>query len=310
LKEKEPKVAVVIVNWNQRELLLEAVGSCMSSHWSNLLMIVVDNGSRDGSAKAVTEAFPDTVMVQNEFNEGFAVGSNQGIKHAREAGVEYILFLNNDATLEPDAIGKMVELMEKNTMVGAVAPYIFYYDRRDIIWYGGGIVQFWRGRIAHRFLRQIFHEDEHQPSPTRYLTGCVFMVRVEALKSVGFFDTTMGLYSEDVDFCLRLRYSGWRLWVTPDAKAYHRISVTAGGELSPFKAFHRGRSNAMLTRRWANIWEWPTIIIGGILGGLFITLKLMIGGKLSTLLALWYGVINGLVGGGIPGRYSFRKGPG
>ncbi len=298
------KVAAVVVNWNRCELLLEAVGSLAASNWPNLRVIVVDNGSTDGSAEAIAERYPDAVVLRNCSNLGFAVGSGQGLDEALKDGGDYIFFLNNDATVEPDAVLELVGLFESHPRAGAAAPYILYHNRRDRIWYGGGIVALWRGWIGHRHLRHRFRQDKHQPALTGYITGCAFMARAGALKEVGGFDTGYGLYSEDVDLSLRLQRAGWELWVTPKAVTYHRVSVTAGGELSPFKAFHRGRSNALLVRRYTPVWAWPTLIIGGVIGGIALTVRLLPAGRIGTACALWQGIISGLAGGRIPDRYS------
>jgi len=297
---------VVIVNWNRRELMLEAVASCFNSDWTNLDVILVDNGSSDRSVEAVRAMFPEAVLIVNEHNLGFARGSNQGFKRAVADGADYVLFLNNDATLDSNAVRAMVQHLETHPKAGAVAPYIFYHDRRDVIWYGGGIVTFWRGRIAHRHLRRKFVPAEHRPTETGYLTGCAFMARVVALEPIGGFDTALGLYSEDVDLSLKLRREGWQLWVTPEARAYHRVSASTGGEMSPFKAFHRGRSNALLVKRWAKWWEYPTLTAGGLLGVKLVSLRLLLKGRPRTVRALWRGITNGLFNRRIPAIYRLK----
>ena len=307
MAKAEPKVAVVIVNWNRRDLLLEAVGSCFASGWQNLNVIIVDNGSQDGSVDAVKEAYPQTEIITNKENLGFAVGSNQGIEKALIERADYILFLNNDATLEKSLISNLVALLEGKPEAGAAAPFIFYHDKPDTIWYGGGIVAFWRGLIAHCNIRRKFDNVKHKAATTDYLTGCTFMVKAEILKQVGGFDTTLGMYSEDVDLSLRLRRKGYKLYVTPDARAYHRVSASAGGELSPFKAFHRGRSNALLVKRWARWWEYPTLILSGFFGIVIIGLKLLFSGKFPTAAALIRGISNGLLGLRVPPHYRLKQ---
>src|SRR4030042_4911243 len=125
MRSAELKVAVVIVNWNRRDLLLESVGSCFASGWDNLITMVVDNGSTDGSIQAVKEAYPQTEIIANDTNLGFAAGSNQGIDKALAGGAHYILFLNNDAKLEKDAISHLVDLLERKPKAGEAAPIIF-----------------------------------------------------------------------------------------------------------------------------------------------------------------------------------------
>jgi len=298
------KVAVVIVNWNRRKLLLEAVSSCYATKWQDLTVIVVDNGSSDGSGESVLEHYPDVVLIRNQRNVGFAIGSNQGLERALEDKSDFILFLNNDATLAEETISEMASFLNDHPRVGAVAPYIFYYGDRDLIWFGGGIVSVWRGKIAHKAIRERFNAIRHKQVKCDYLTGCAFMVKADCISQVGGFDTTMGIYSEDVDLSLRIRKNGWKLWTIPQAKCYHRVSVSSGGELSPFKAFHRGRSNAIIIKRWAKIWEYPTLIIGGIIGGIAISIKLLAMRRKTTVSALWLGIYKGLTGGTVPGRYE------
>ena len=303
----EPGIAVVIVNWNRRDLLLEAVESCFKSDWKNLKVIVVDNGSKDGSQAAISEKYPTSILIENNKNLGFAKGSNQGIERALAEAVDYIFFLNNDATVATDTFHRLVDLLEKKPKAGAAAPYIFYHDRPNIIWYGGGVVSFWRGSIAHRYIRRKFIPFEYIPERTDYLTGCAFLVRKSVLEKTGGFDTSLGMYSEDVDLSLRIRNAGWELWVAPDAKAFHRISASAGGELSPFKAFHRGRSNTILARRWAKWWEYPGLIFCGCIGVALFGLKLVFTGYFSTAIALISGIVNGLSGAEIPQIFQLKQ---
>ena len=307
MKTDNPRVAAVVVNWNQRDLLLETLDSLYASDYPSLQVIVVDNGSKDGSVEAVTTRFPEAIVIRNDSNLGFARGSNQGFERAAADQVEYVMFINSDATVEKSTISTLAGLLESKPDAGAAAPYIFYYDQRDVIWFGGGIVRLWRGWIGHRYLRKRFKPQRHQPRETDYLTGCVLLARTGVLQQLGGFDTYYTLYAEDVDLSLRMRLTGWRLWVTPDAKAFHRISATAGGEMSPFKAFHRGRSTAQLFRRYVKPWEWVTLVISGAIGVGLITLKLIITGRLKTAFALWRGIINGLFNLRLPANYSLGE---
>ncbi len=307
MNDSTPTVAVIIVNWNQRDLLLEAVESVVNSSWSKIKVIVVDNASGDGSVDAVRQAFPEVEVIVNDHNLGFGEGSNQGLELAINEEIEYVLFLNNDATLDVETVTGLIDLLERKPEAGAAAPYIFYYDRRDVIWYGGGEGSRWRGRIGHRFLRQKFIADKHKAETTDYLTGCAFIARTEVLKSLGGFDTSIYLYSEDVDLSLKLRKAGWQLWVQPDAKVYHRISVTSGGELSPFKAFHRARSNMIIVKRWAEWWEFPTLMVGGLLVGSIISAKLLLKGRIKTVVSIWRGIISGFLGLCIPVNFRLDR---
>lgn len=301
-----PKVAAIAVNWNQRDLTLECIGSLMDSNYDNLEVILVDNGSSDGSVESIHGLFGRVRIVANDSNLGFAKGNNQGIKVAIETGSDYVLFLNNDATVSSDCISKLVNVICSKNNIGAVAPYIYYHNDRDLIWYGGGVVRLWRGRIAHKHLRKRITPNSHSMNQTDYFSGCAALVKASLLRELGGFDTIFGMYSEDVDLSLRIRKNGQKLLVVPDATAYHRVSVSAGGEISPFKAFHRGRSATILFRRWARVYHLPTLIVGGFFGAGYISIKLAMKGSINTVIAIWRGLIAGLTGGAIPKKFQLE----
>ncbi len=287
-------VAAIIVNYNGVNILPDAIDSLKSSDYLNLVVIVVDNNSHDGSVEMLRDRYPDVVLIQNERNLGFAIGCNQGIRQAAEMNARYALFINSDAMVDAQTVSVLATFLKDNPQTGAVAPYIFYTHDKDLIWFGGGIVKLWLAHIAHRHIRRRFVASDHRAMESDYLTGCIFLARMDALDAVQGFDESYILYAEDVDLSLKMWRAGWQLWVTPEARGYHEVSVTSGGELSPFKAYYRGRGTAILLKRFVTGWEIPTIIIGGILGGVLISGKLMLKGKAKTMLYLWRGILDGL----------------
>lgn len=304
--ESEPLVFAIVVNWNRCELALEAVRSLASSDYPNLKIIVVDNGSTDGSADAVASEFTNAIIIRNDQNFGFAAGNNIGIERALKEGAGFVFLLNNDATVAPDTVRILVNFARNNPRLGGAAPYIFYHQQTDLIWFGGGTAALWRGRIAHQWIRQWYRSEQHYCRRTGYLTGCAVLFKADALHEIGLFDLTYGLYSEDVDLSLRLRWKGWELWVVPEAHVRHRISVSSHGEFTPLKAYHRGRSNALLVKRHIRWWQAPTLLIGGLLGGVFVSLRLLMTGRKATVAAFWRGAWMGLTGGRIPSEFQLQ----
>ncbi len=303
---RSPKVTAVVVNWNQRDLTIECITSLLDSDYDNLDIILIDNGSKDDSVKVIRESFCGVRIISNESNLGFAEGNNRGIAAALDQKSDYVLFLNNDATVAPDCIAKLVNVIEANSDTGAVTPYIFYHDDRDLIWYGGGIVRLWRGKIAHLHLREKQDMGSRNVQQTDYFSGCAALVKADLIREIGGFDPIYGMYSEDVDLSLRIRENGHQILVIPKAKAYHRVSVSAGGEISPLKAFHRGRSAVLLVKRWSKLWHLPTLIIGGFLGAIYISLKLILKGKIGTVSAIWQGLFVGLIGSSVPQKFQLE----
>ena len=303
---QNPLVAVVIVNYNGWDVLPNAIQSLKNSDYRTLSIIVIDNNSTDGSIDLVAKQFKDLIVIQNSRNLGFAKGCNQGITKSTELNAKYILFLNSDATVSKNTISKLVEFLEVRKEICAAAPFICYENRPDIIWYGGANAALWRGWIGHRFIRRKYLALKYKEIKTDYLTGCIFLGRTDILKDIGGFSEEFLLYAEDVDLSLRLRKNGCELWVIPEAIGYHRVSQSAGGELSPFKAYHRGRSSALLYIKHLKIWYVPGIIIGGFIGGLAISFKLLLQKRSSTVISFWYGFFTGLFGINVPAKYKLK----
>ncbi|MFH0766021.1 MAG: glycosyltransferase family 2 protein [Calditrichota bacterium] len=290
-----PKVAAIVVNWNGRDLLREALASLFNSDCDNLSVIVVDNGSSDGSAALVRDEFPKATLISNDRNLGFAAGNNQGFERALALGAKYVFILNNDAIVHSSTISRLVSFLESRPQAWAVSPYIFYYHQRDLIWFGGARVNLRWGWIAHRHIRRRFNPAIHLAAECDYLTGCACLLRAEAVTALGGFNLEYGLYSEDVDLCLRLRKRGGELWVEPAAQAWHRVSASSGGELTPRKAFYKARSNALLLRRYSSLNQWPTMLAGLVLANLGVTLRLLAHGRFNSVIGLWRGLGGGIV---------------
>src|SRR3954470_22920286 len=132
---KIERVAVVVLTWNARADTLRCLASLRSIEWQDLIVVVVDNGSIDGTLAAVRESFPDVVIVGNGENLGFAEGNNRGIRVALELGADAVLVLNNDAEVEPAVIAELSAALGKCPDAGAVSPVV--RDRGGALWFAG-----------------------------------------------------------------------------------------------------------------------------------------------------------------------------
>ena len=149
--------------------------------------------------------------------------------------------------------------MEESGRIGLAGPKIFYFSRKDVIWSAGGEVSFWRGRTRHRGIRQKDSPMFSERRDVDYLTGCALMARKEFVEKVGMLDTSYRMYGEDADWCLRARRAGYRVAYVPEALAWHKVSVSSGGEFSPSKIYNKTMSNVLLFRRHARPYHWITI---------------------------------------------------
>ena len=237
--EITPLVAVILVAYGGRDYTLACLESLRKSNYRNTRIILVDNDSPDDTSERVKELFPEIEIIKSEKNLGFAGGNNLGINRALQMGVQYVMLLNNDTEIDPDAIAKLVERAEKTDKPGAIGPMIYYHSEPDLIWSAGGMIDFRWSFLKHRGIREkdrgIREKDRGQYSHSvevDYLTGCAIMFPVNAISSTGALDESYWMYYEDADICCRLKKVGYRIVFEPSSKVWHKISSSTGGNLS------------------------------------------------------------------------------
>jgi N-acetylglucosaminyl-diphospho-decaprenol L-rhamnosyltransferase len=199
-------------------------------------IIVVDNASGDGSAELVADDFPETQLVRNAVNVGFAQAVNQALGLC--AG-EYILLLNPDVMLGETAVSQLMALLASDTSIGAAGPAISHVTGRLRVLSGGRQPTLWRmfthATLLSRLSRRIplleglnllagIHDD--RPRDVEWLTGACLMLRHDALDSVGQLSERWFMYAEDLELCLRLSRAGWRLVHLPSAQIVHHMAAS------------------------------------------------------------------------------------
>lgn len=253
------KVSTVVVNWNAREDTRECVESLLKSDYPGLDIILVDNASSDGSVEYLRSVCPGMTVLENSTNERFALGSNKGMRHALDRGAEYVFLLNNDAIVEETTIGRLLRALERSPGTGLVGPKILYFSKKDVIWSAGGDVNFWTGITRHRGIREKDVGQFDDAVEVGYLTGCALMAKRELIEKVGFLDSSYHIYGEDADWCLRARKAGFGVVYVPEARAWHKVSVSTGGEFSAGKLYEKTKSNFLLFSKHARPYHWITI---------------------------------------------------
>jgi hypothetical protein len=254
-----PLVWILIVNWNGRQDTLDCLASLLKITYRPYKIILIDNASTDGSVPAIRQAFPEIEIIENAENKRFAAANNQGMACALAAGADYVLLLNNDTEVASNFLEALVDLAQQRSEIGMVGPKIFYYHDRQRLWFAGGEIVFWKGRTAHRGLRQLDAEKWNVACAVDYITGCALLVKRECIEKIGMLDESYYIYSEDADWCGRARKAGFGCWFAPQAQVWHKISSSSGGGLTPFKAYYKVRSNFLFFKRHARWWHWLTI---------------------------------------------------
>lgn len=254
----EARVTAVVVNLNGGDLVKDAVRSLVDQDYGALTVVLVDNGSQDGSAEAVEEAFPQVEVIRLGENTGFGGANNVAMARAMERGEDYIFLLNYDAYAARSCLRVLVQAAAE-TGAGMVGPKIFYHHDPTLIWSAGGTICWWTGRVAHRGLRRRNGRYERR-ARVDYLTACALLVDTRVLRAVGLFDPAFHpAYFEDTDLCVRARRAGWTLLYEPKAHVWHRVSSHLGGPMSSAKVRLRVRHHLRFLRRHARWYHWLTI---------------------------------------------------
>jgi hypothetical protein len=247
-----PHVAVVVLCFNARRDTLACLESLERLRWKRLTMVVVDNGSTDGTSDAVRQRFPAATLVRRPENLGFAEGNNVGLRAAFDAGADYALLLNNDTIADERLVTALVAEAEARPDAGALCPMIYYLDPPDRIWYAGA--RFDPRRVHNGRHTGYGDRDEGQYHVTREIgraTGAAMLVPRGVVEEVGYLDGRLFLQVEDVEWSLRMRAAGYRILFVPAGKVWHRVSVATGGEHAPDSAYYEMRNTLEVCSRHA-----------------------------------------------------------
>lgn len=257
-----PKVYCIILNFNAKELLTATIESVRRLDYSDFKIIVVDNGSNDGSQVLVKSRFPEITLIENPENLGFGEGNNVGIRYALNEGAQWIFLLNNDIRVAPNLLSALMNVAISDKRIGIIGPKIYYESEPNKIWYAGGKINYFTGIISHRGLREIDDGRYDHVEDTDYVTGCAMLVKREVFERVGLFDPAFSpMYTEDADLCTRARQHGYRVVYVPQGKVWHKVSASTGGNFAPAKIKYKIEHNLIFFKRYANWYHWFTIPI-------------------------------------------------
>lgn len=255
-----PKVAIIILNWNGKEDTIECLESLKQITYPNYEILLVDNGSTDGSVECFRERYPGMEIIENEKNLGFAEGNNVGIRRAMELGADYVLLLNNDTVVDPEFLGELVKVAGGDEKIGIVGPKIYYYDyngQKDVIWFAGGSINLTTGKTSHYNMKKKDDRTTNKIKKVDYITGCAILIKRDVIIKIGLLDSDYFLYFEEADLCTRANKTYDCVFV-PDAKIWHKISSSTGGDFSSTMAYYfvRNRMLFMTKRESISTLKW------------------------------------------------------
>ncbi len=244
-----PSVGIVTVNYNSADFIGEFTDSISRVDYPNARLIVVDAASHDGSADEIARRCSGAHLIRCRENVGVARGNNLGAEFCRQWGFDYILFVNNDTTHQPDFLRVLVDAADARTMT---VPRILYaQDHRLISTHAGDFD--WRLGL----FRNTHHGKPDGPATRRRrelrtASFCCMLVPTGVFDEVGPLDERFFMYYEETDFLRRAQERGYRLLYVPEAVVYHRESASSGGGwMTPFKQYYATRNRLYLVRKYA-----------------------------------------------------------
>ncbi len=272
MSDGTPDLAIIIVNWNVRDLLAACLDSLSAFHDR---IILVDNASTDGSAAMVVDRFPHVRLMANQRNAGFAGGNNQAM---RELGLadeprpdtprrspRYVLLLNPDTVVRPGAIETMTAFMDATPQTGACGARLVYGDGRfqhSAFGFPGLmqlVLDWWpvHGRLIEsrwngRYPRQLYRAG--RPFEVDHPLGAALMVRSETIAQVGLMDEGYHMYCEEVDWCWRIKRAGWKIYCVPQAEIVH-YGGQSTAQARPEMVVALWRSRRRLYSRYYPAWK-------------------------------------------------------
>jgi hypothetical protein len=250
--QQAPKVGVVILNFNGKSLAEQCIRSVLHAASPQTEIILVDNGSTDGSLAYLRDTFPDVLTVANAANLGVAGGRNRGFVEAIHRGADYVLSLDNDTRIASNFIAALLAVAESDPSIGVVGPKTYMDDGSGRLQCAGGQVTYTQNVCSQRGQGEMDHGQYAEIEDVDYFPGFGFMARREVFEKLNFLDETFyGYGHEDTDFCLRAAHIGYRVVYVPQAHMWHRGSATIG-RYSPRKKYLEAVNSVYFVRKYAD----------------------------------------------------------
>jgi GT2 family glycosyltransferase len=270
MKRRKNDIIVIVLNWNDLEMTERCLESLVRQKQASIDILLIDNNSARFPAQKIESKFPSIVISKLAANRGVAGGRNEGILYALKNNYKYLLFIDNDAYAHPMMVYELEKIIKCRPDVGIVGPKIYRDDEKRVVWRAGCLS--WRKMYLYSFYSIIrkLYKYRGKSLPTRFeisrgdgyldigqydqeididfQIGCVQMVRVEAIEKIGVLDERFSPYgSEDIDFCERMKNSGWTIRYAPKAITWH--SVAAMQICDPERTFNNLKNIILLARK-------------------------------------------------------------
>lgn len=235
------KTVIILVNYNGFEDTRDCIRSIKKSAGELPYIIVVDNASNDCKGlELLRKEYELLKLIYNKENIGFGRANNLGIRWAQEhLEFEFLLLLNNDTLIEPETIEYLIEPFYKDPHIGVTTGKTMYEGKRDIVWYGGGEINYRRGwpKIAD-YNNVATEEGANKSKYVSFISGCTMMFSKDSISTIKGFDEIFFMYCEDLELCISAIKKGYKLFYQSKSVIYHKVQGSLKGNSKNIKDNH------------------------------------------------------------------------
>lgn len=245
------KVSIMILSWNKKEYLQTCLPALAKATYKNVEIIVVDNGSKDGTKEFLKKNYPKIKIVANKENLGFAGGNNAGLKAVTG---DYILLLNNDTEVTKGFIEPLVKVLDENPDIGVVQSKIIWMeDHKKLDSIGAFLTN--TGFLYHYGYDKQDLKKYDKPVYVYTVKGASMLMRADLVKKIGLFDDDYFIYFEETDFCHRVWLAGYKITYEPKSIIYHKIGGTSNSLDNSFVQYHSFKNRICTYLKNLSGWE-------------------------------------------------------
>lgn len=286
------KIDIIIVNYKKSSDTVECVHSLLQSSYPFNRIYIVDNDQDGLEIELCKIASNEKVLYfRSDKNLGFAGGVNKGIRESLKNRPDYVLLINNDTIVSKDFLSELVLGADKNRADISTGK-ILYYDKKNIIWGEGGWIDWKRG--MGRFYRNdsVDIDGPGFPKEVEFISGCLMLIKSNVFDAIGFFDECYFMYCEDIDFCLRAKKLGLKLFCFPGSEIWHKVGIRKIGKSSAF-FYYFVRNSIFIIKKYARPAQFIKYTI---FSPLYFIAKLVCNFSIGNLRAIISGIRDGVAG--------------
>lgn len=230
-----PLIYIILVNYKGYADTKECIESLEKLNYENYKIVVVDNASEDNSLELLKKNYTNHIILASNTNLGFSGGNNLGIEYALKNGAEFILLLNNDTIVNENLLFNMLQTFKRDSEVGICGGKILLYSNNEVISHAGGYVDMFKFTTVHYGMDGVTTDENYNyEREVGFVSGCLMLIKNEVFEKVGLLPEEYFMYYEDTDFCMKVIEAGYKIYYNPLAEIFHKVSMSSGGEDSPF----------------------------------------------------------------------------